>query len=593
MTDLYFLHRVADDKCMAIMSMKLSPHPHAFVAVGGVGGWIKVYKADSPFECVAWQGPPVFQSIPCDVATLLWNPTTNTELHAGFSNGDIITYKFHHRGSVSDYETTILERDTEDEMQNGGVHHLALSRDGSIMGAIIHKQVLVIHRALTGGISKMMSIDCNQSTPWRLGFFEHEGSVAMMMAAHDPCDHECGLIVRDNSLEGLYAYLLQTIVLSFYGKPKRGRITCKPPLEETNGLKIYDTSSGNFLTAYTPLLINPEKNFPVDVCFLNNGRFVIGHARARRIFVASLVKSRITAEVLDLEEAGRMEDMKPASDVTSGKDCAEFPGGRIAIVAGEGVQARNGDIAFISSNSSNQAIETLPLPPPPPPPVPWAVPDLADPPALVPPPPPPPPMTPLPLPRNRTHAEIYVDTPQGQGTNNRHVSSRSTLSILREPRILGGAVVIALAYWCGRITSNRQTIMANPVACPMELSVDTSVITETATMTVTKTSLATATITETYSPTIYSPHSDNSGPAYLSMVILIIAPLGGLILHHQHITNLISANMPPWVSVLVGYQSVWGMLDDEGGINVPLVEEPTPPLIPRNLQLELNRDGVF
>ncbi len=86
------------------------------------------------------------------------------------------------------------------------------------------------------------------------------------------------------------------------------------------------------------------------------------------------------------------------------------------------------------------------------------------------------------------------------------------------------------------------------------------------------------------------------------MVILIIAPLGGLILHHQRITKLISANVPPWASVfyrdlveviLVGYRSVWGMLDDGGEINVPLVEEPTSPLIPGNLQLELNREGIM
>ncbi|KAF4588050.1 hypothetical protein EYR38_010011 [Pleurotus pulmonarius] len=350
MIDLYFLHRVADDECMAIMSMKLSPHPHAFVAVGGMGGWIKVYRAESPFECVAWQGPPVSQSIPCDVATLLWNPTTDTELHAGFSNGDIITYKFHHRGSVSDYETTVLERDTEDEMQNGAVHHLALSRDGSIMGAIIHKQVLVINRALTGDTSKMMSIDCNQSTPWRLGFFEHQGSVAMIMAAHDPCDHERGLMaVRLSVADDRVIFLWQTetrqdYILSFAMSPDQSRCII---IYALGGLEIYDTSSGSFLTAYTHLLINPEKNFPVDVCFLNNGRFVIGHAGARRIFVASLVGSRITAEALDLEGAGRMEAM-------SRLDCAEFPGGRIAIVAGQGVQARNGDIAFISSDSSNQ-----------------------------------------------------------------------------------------------------------------------------------------------------------------------------------------------------------------------------------------------
>lgn len=43
-----------------------------------------------------------------------------------------------------------MQRDTTDEKQEGPVNHLALSRDGSIMGAIIHQRPIVFHRDSNG-----------------------------------------------------------------------------------------------------------------------------------------------------------------------------------------------------------------------------------------------------------------------------------------------------------------------------------------------------------------------------------------------------------------------------------------------------------
>ncbi|KDQ30127.1 hypothetical protein PLEOSDRAFT_1101138 [Pleurotus ostreatus PC15] len=563
MAELYLVRHVPDDECMTILSLKISPRPHAYVAVGGVGGWIKVYKTDNPFECVAWQGPPDSQSPPCDLVTLLWNPTTDNELHAGFSNGDIMTYRFHHRGSVSDYETTVLERDMEDEMQNGSVQHLAMSPDGSVMGAIMHKRILVIHRTSEGVLSKMMAVDSNQSTPWRLGFFE--GSGGLVMAAHDPCDRECGLMaVRLSVTESRIILLWQTetrqdYILSFAISPDQSRCAI---IYALSGLEIYDTSSGNFLATYTTSLIHPEKNFPVDICFLTSDRFIIGHAGARRIFVSSMVGSRIITENIDLRGARRMKAI-------SRLDGVEFPGGKVTIVAGEGAQAHNGDLAFISSDSSKKALNTSPDSS-----------DREDIPTALPPPPPP------------TYTASRLLGP----TYTRTTAAKRSI-LLRHPRVVGGFFCIALVYWYGRMTSSQRTTTAEPIACPMGLSVDTSTITETATLTVTKTSSATATITE-YT---HSPRPTTQGSVYLSMAILIIAPLGGLLLHHQRMTKYISENVPSWVNanyrdlvkvILVGYRSIWGILDDNRGINEPLVEDPTA-LVPGNLQFELDAvEGV-
>ncbi|KAG9227851.1 hypothetical protein CCMSSC00406_0008673 [Pleurotus cornucopiae] len=267
----FHLFLSTDDGSKPVTSMQISPEPHVFVAVGEVGGCTKVYECESPFNVIASLSPAPSSDLPCEPKSLAWNPSDPTELHVGFSNGDISTHRFYRTKDHDEFQctSTVIQRDTTDEKQEGPVNHLALSRDGSIMGAIIHQRPIVFHRDSNGAVVKTTSIDCGSCTPWRLVFYQRRNFDRMIIAMHNSSDYKTGVIAirvpaPEDDSNNKYNMLWkietrQDFILSFAISPDQSRFAI---IYAHGGLEVYSISSAFIAACIAWDPPSDDDNFP-------------------------------------------------------------------------------------------------------------------------------------------------------------------------------------------------------------------------------------------------------------------------------------------------------------------------------------------
>ncbi|KAF4572418.1 hypothetical protein EYR36_006922 [Pleurotus pulmonarius] len=361
----FHLFLSTDDGSKPVTSMQISPEPHAFVAVGEVGGCTKVYKCESPFNVIASLSPTPSSDLPCEPKSIAWNPSDSTELHVGFSNGDISTHRFYRTKDHDEFQctSTVIQRDTTDEKQEGPVNHLALSRDGSIMGAIIHQRPIVFHRDSNGAVVKTTSIDCGSCTPWRLAFYQRRNSDRMIIAMHNSSDYKTGVIAirvpaPEDDSNGKYNMVWkietrQDFILSFAISPDQSRFAI---IYAHGGLEVYSISSAFIAACIAWDPPSDNDNFPVDVCFILNNSLVIGNSRRRRLVLANIDGMDIMTTVVDLRRAGRQRALSRLDAATSSQ-------GEILVIMGDGhPRASKGDIIFLTTKKT-PAQEAAPPPP--------------------------------------------------------------------------------------------------------------------------------------------------------------------------------------------------------------------------------------
>ncbi|KDQ22014.1 hypothetical protein PLEOSDRAFT_1110129 [Pleurotus ostreatus PC15] len=367
----FHLFLSTDDGSKPVTSMQISPEPHAFVAVGEVGGCTKVYECESPFNVIASLSPAPSSDLPCEPKSLAWNPSDPTELHVGFSNGDISTHRFYRTKDHDEFQctSTVIQRDTTDEKQEGPVNHLALSWDGSIMGAIIHQRPIVFHRDSNGAVVKTTSIDCGSCTPWRLAFYQRRNFDRMIIAMHNSSDYKTGVIAirvpaPEDGSNDKYNMLWkietrQDFILSFAISPDQSRFAI---IYAHGGLEVYSISSAFIAACIAWDPPSDDDNFPVDVCFIQNNSLVIGHSRRRRLVLANIDGMDIMTTVVDLRRAGRQRGRIVFASIChivtyscstralSRLDAATSSQGEILVIMGDGhPRASKGDIIFLTT----------------------------------------------------------------------------------------------------------------------------------------------------------------------------------------------------------------------------------------------------